>query len=82
MVIAAQNAFNAISEAAMTLVPEGWIVHLHRDFSDDDYWCRAILTDSFSGYDDTDPLRTVEHRGGQHLALALCIAALRARGVG
>ena len=36
-------------DAALTLVPRGWIVDVYRGFDDDDeFWSKVILTDSFS----------------------------------
>lgn len=75
-------------DAAMTLVPRGWIALLVRDFDDDgDYFSTVKLTDSFSvarGSDADDEVTVMVRKGccragGDPTALALTAACLRAR---
>jgi len=81
-------AFTASLDAAMSLVPRGWIVSLLRYFNGDgEYWSRAILTDSFTVGRGRDPEeeRSVQSSIGEKRAgddptpRALTAAALRAR---
>jgi hypothetical protein len=77
----------AYESAAMMLVPEGWIVNLHRGFDDDgEYWATVELIDSFSverGCDPDDRRAVKSSRGAAEAshdptALALVAASLRA----
>jgi hypothetical protein len=69
-------------DAAMALVPRGWIVEIHRGFNDDgEYWSRVILVDSFSierGSDITDRREVMSHGEGEPPRF-IAAAALKAR---
>lgn len=80
--------FTASVDAAMMLVPRGWIICITRSFNNEgEYVARAELTDSFSvgRGRDADEEITVrselnERRTGDDpTARAICIAAIKAR---
>lgn len=80
--------FTASLDAAMTLVPTGWIVEIRRYFNNDGEFVSAVsLTDSFTVGRGCDPeeevtvsSRIVERRQGiDPTPLALCACALKAR---
>lgn len=80
--------FTASIDAAITLVPTGWIVEIRRYFNNDGEFVSAVsLTDSFTVGRGCDPeeevtvsSRIVERRQGiDPTPLALCAAALKAR---
>lgn len=69
-----QVFYTASVDAALTLVPEGWLFRSHQRFPTRDFWCSLTPDNWMSG----------NTRGGAHdtsLALAICAAALRARAV-
>lgn len=80
--------YTASIDAALTLVPRGWIVEIRRYFNNEGEFVSAVsLTDSFTvgrGCDPEDEVtvssRIVERRQGvDPTPLALCAAALRAK---
>lgn len=73
--------YTASLDAAMTLVPGGWIVEIHRGFDDDgEFWSRVILVDSFSIDRGCDPAerREVRSYGVGEPARFVAAAALKA----
>ena len=82
------RSFTTSLDAAMTLVPRGWIVEIRRYFNNDgEFVSAASLTDSFTVGRGCDPeeevtvsSRIVERRqGADPTPLALCAVALKAR---
>lgn len=80
--------YSASLDAAMTLVPRGWIVEIRRYFNSDGEYVAAVwLTDSFTverGCDDDEKVtvsaRIVEqNQGVDPTPSAICAASLRAR---
>lgn len=80
-------SYTASLDAAMTLVPRGWLVSILRGFDDDgEYFAFIELTDSFTvgrGADPEEEVSVRARRGARKTfedptALALCAAALRA----
>lgn len=74
-------------DAAMTLVPRGWLVSILRGFDDDgEYFAFIELTDSFTvgrGADPEEEVSVRARRGARKTfedptALALCAASLKA----
>lgn len=69
-------------DAALTLVPKGWIVEIHRGFDDDDeLWSKVVLIDSFSigrGREPDERREVISFGVGEPPRL-IVIAALRAR---
>jgi hypothetical protein len=72
-------AYTSSLDAALLLVPEGWRLAGLADTIEFDKGCRAVVRKR----GDTSVARgsQVEHRGAKTLPIALCIAALKARGV-
>ena len=67
-------AYTSSIDAALTLVPEGYLWQLKRGFE-----ATATVWSVMIDYDDQHP---VPFGASMRPAIALCIAALRARGVG
>lgn len=80
-------------DAAMTLVPEGFVLHNlqetptivheeHTGWEPLPNWQATLLRQDCAGYRNRKKfMQAFEHGGGNTAALALCAAALKARGV-
>ena len=85
--------YTASLDAAMTLVPEGFVLHNlqetptivheeHTGWEPLPNWQATLLRQDCAGYRNRKKfMQAFEHGGGNTAALALCAAALKARGV-
>lgn len=80
--------FTANVDAALTLVPRGWIVSILRDFDcDGEFFATVTLTDSFTvgrGCEDDEKISVTARKAAgkafhDPTPVAVCAAALRAR---
>jgi len=85
--------YTASLDAAMTLVPEGFVLHNlqetptivheeHTGWEPLPNWQATLLRQDCAGYRNRKKfMQAFEHGGGNTAALALCAAALKARGL-
>lgn len=69
-------------DAALTLMPKGWLVEIHRGFDDiGEFWSKIILIDSFSIGRSCNPedRREIVAAGPGEPPRFICIVALKAQ---